>query len=155
MAGLHRGERHQLAIGLRISSSGTGTLRTLPDELLAAADQNVFHQIAAERDRLRKKLAALKQIHAQAQVQIASMQSLINRLESQAVSHQCERDLAISQRSAYEALFVGIQAQLRAFETPAAPLVEQLSHCRRGQPAPVNLDTVKPGTVFSGEEMLR
>src|SRR5687767_1748363 len=99
MTDLHLGDVHHLTVARRNTSSGTGALRTLPDALLATVEQGLlqFRQVAAERDTLREKLAALEQTHAQDQVEIASMQSLINRLESQAASHQCERDLAIAQ----------------------------------------------------------
>jgi hypothetical protein len=96
---------------------------------LAAIEQALihFHEVAADRDALRTELAALKQTHVEDQVQISAMTSLINTLESRAASYQSERDLAVAQRSVYEALFVGIQAQLRAFEPPTAPLAKQLT----------------------------
>jgi hypothetical protein len=119
----------RMSIARRKASNGASALQALPDARLAAIEQALiqFHEVAADRDALREELAALKQTHVEDQVEIAAMKSLINTLESRAVSHQSERDLAVAQRSVYETLFVGIQAQLRAFELPTAPLAPQLS----------------------------
>jgi hypothetical protein len=124
-----------MSIARRKTSNGAGALQALPDSRLAAVEHGLiqFHEVAAERDALRDELAALKQTHAQDQVEIAAMRSLINTLESRAASHQSERDLAVAQRSVYEALFVGVQAQFRAFELPTAPLVKQLTNEHGGQ----------------------
>ena len=127
MTDLHHKDMHpRMSIARRKTTNGAGALQALPDSRLAAIEQALiqFHEVAAERDALRDDLAAIKQTHAQDQVEIAAMKSLINTLESRAASHQSERDLAVAQRSRYEALFIGIQAQLRAFEFPAAPLVK-------------------------------
>jgi hypothetical protein len=120
----------RMPLARRKTGNGAGALQGLPDSRLAAIEQALiqFHEVAAERDALRDELAALKFTHAQDLVEITAMKSLINTLESRAASHQSERDLAIAQRSVYEALFVGIQAQFRAFELPAAPLVRQLTN---------------------------
>jgi chromosome segregation ATPase len=137
----------RMSIARRKTSNGPGALQALPDSRLAAVEQGLmqFHEVAAERDALRDELAALKQTHAQDQVEIAAMRSLINTLESRAASHQSERDLAVAQRSVYEALFVGVQAQFRAFEVPAAPLVKQLTDEHNAQ-STANADT-RPGVV--------
>jgi hypothetical protein len=115
-----------MSVARRKTSNGAGALE---DARLAAIEQALiqFHEVAVERDALREELAALKEMHVQDQVEITAMKSLINTLESRAASHQSERDLAVAQRSIYEALFVGIQAQFRAFELPTMPLVKQLS----------------------------
>jgi hypothetical protein len=126
----HKDMNHpKMSIARRKTSNGAGALQTLPDSRLAAIEQGLvqFHEVAAERDALRDELATLKLTLAQDQVEIAAMRSLINTLESRAASHQSERDLAIAQRAVYEALFVGVQAQFRAFELPTAPLVKQLT----------------------------
>ena len=129
------GHQPRMSIARRKTSNGATSLEALPDARQAAVEQALiqFHEIAAERDALRDELSSLKQTHAEYQVEIAAMKSLINTLESRAASHQSERDLAVAQRSLYEALFVGIQAQFRAFELPAAPLVKQLSNERSAQ----------------------
>jgi hypothetical protein len=113
-----------MSIARRRNGNGTGALEALPDARQAAVEQALiqYHELAAERDALRDELAVLKQTHAQDQVEIAAMKSLINTLESRAASHQSERDLAVAQRSIYEALFVSIQAQFRAFELPTTPV---------------------------------
>lgn len=129
MTDLHHKEAPQprTSIARRRMGNG-GALGILSDARQAAVEQGLiqFHEVAAERDALRDELSAIKQTHAQDQVELAAMKSLINTLESRAASHQSERDLAIAQRSMYEALFVGIQAQFRAFDLPATPLVKQL-----------------------------
>jgi chromosome segregation ATPase len=131
MTDAHQKDVHhpKMSISRRKTSNSASSLETLPDFRLAAIEQSLiqFHEIAAERDALRDELNALKQTHAQDQVEITAMKSLINTLESRAASHQSERDLAIAQRSVYEALFVGIQAQFHAFELPATPLVKKLA----------------------------
>jgi chromosome segregation ATPase len=138
MTDLQHKDVHQprMSIARRKTSNGA-SLEALPDARQAAVEQALiqFHEIAAERDALRDELSALKQTHAEYQVEIAAMKSLINTLESRAASHQSERDLAVSQRSLYEALFVGIQAQFRAFELPTTPLAKQLSNERSAQDA--------------------
>jgi hypothetical protein len=134
----HKDVHHpRMSIARRKTSNGAVGLEALPDARQAAVEQALiqFHELAAERDALRDELAALKQTHAENQVEIAAMKSLINTLESRAASHQSERDLAVAQRAMYEALFLGIQAQFRAFELPAAPLVKQLPNEQGAQDA--------------------
>ena len=71
-----------------------------------------------ERDSLRLQLRS-------AEEGIDSMRSTLNDLESRNRSLQIARDEAVSHRIKWEALFTSINAQLRAFEVPAEPLIRE------------------------------
>lgn len=70
----------------------------------------------ADRDDLRIRLQATIET-------LEARDSRITDLESVARSLRIERDEAVSHKIKWEALFVSIQAQMRAFEVPAEPLV--------------------------------
>jgi chromosome segregation ATPase len=93
-----------------------------------------YHRVSAQRDELKEeqshlkaKIAGLEVVAAAQQAQIANVndtaQSQLAAMESRLQSMQLERDQAISDRAVYEALFISLQAQMRAFQVPSAPLV--------------------------------
>ena len=87
----------------------------------------MFQEISAERDQLRTEVGRLKHDITQDRVELEALRSLVTTLESRVTTHQAERDQAVADRAVYEALFISVNAQLRAFNVPSAPLVKQLA----------------------------
>jgi predicted nucleic acid-binding Zn-ribbon protein len=110
----------------------------LPERYEAYANTVVRHQmaVAAERDQLAADNAKLRsdavlhkvEMEAVTSLHKAAMEAVTSEnteLRSQMQTTMLMRDKAIGERAKWEALFIGIQAQMRAFEVPAAPLVTQ------------------------------
>jgi hypothetical protein len=99
----------------------------LPERYEAYANTFVRQQlaVAAERDQLAADNAKLKSDIVLYKVEIEARHSEIAELRSNEQTAQLMRDRAIAERAKWEALFISIQAQMRAFDVPAAPLVTQ------------------------------
>jgi len=99
----------------------------LPEKYEAYATQYVRQQmaVAAERDQLAADNAKLRADIVLYKVEIEARHSELNELRSNEQTAMLMRDKAIGERAKWEALFISIQAQMRAFEVPAAPLVTQ------------------------------
>jgi hypothetical protein len=102
---------------------------TLPPDRAKTVEAGLlmFQEISAERDRLRRELEESHRERKQDRVELEALRSLVATLESRASSHQLERDQAVGDRAVYEALFISIDAQLRAFEVPIRPVVKKLA----------------------------
>lgn len=100
-------------------------LPPLPPDRTAAVEAGlVYHQeILAHRDQLRTQVAALEVELAGMRAEADVRDSQINALETRAATLEAHRDQAVADRSVYEALFVSMMAQLRAFRVPVEPLV--------------------------------
>jgi hypothetical protein len=99
----------------------------LPERYEAYANTFVRQQmaVAAERDQLAADNAKLRADIVLYKVEIEARHSEITELRSKEQTAMLMRDKAIGERAKWEALFISIQAQMRAFEVPAAPLVTQ------------------------------
>jgi chromosome segregation ATPase len=82
-----------------------------------------YYQAAGERDALARQVAELKADLVHAKVTMDAQAGQMSDMESKIETARLQRDQAIADRAKYETLFVSIQAQLRAFAVPAAPLV--------------------------------
>ena len=83
-----------------------------------------FHTMAHERDELRDENTGLKDRVASLEIEAEGLRSHINDAQSQILSAMLVRDQALADRIKYEALFVSLQAQMRAFAVPAEPLIK-------------------------------
>lgn len=87
----------------------------------------LFHQqVAAERDALLIEVRNLRSEIAGYKVAAEAQAAQMNGMESRIATMQLVRDQAVAERATYEALFVTLQAQMRAFKIPAAPLIKKL-----------------------------
>jgi chromosome segregation ATPase len=82
-----------------------------------------FQTMAHERDELRNENIGLKDRVAALEIEAEGLRSHINDAQSQIRSAMLVRDQALADRIKYEAMFVSFQAQLRAFNVPAEPLI--------------------------------
>ena len=80
--------------------------------------------MAHERDELRNENTGLKDRVAALEIEAEGLRSHINDAQSQTRSAMLVRDQALADRIKYEALFVSVQAQLRAFAVPSEPLIK-------------------------------
>ena len=99
----------------------------LPEKYEAYATQYVRQQmaVAAERDALATECAKLKADIVLYKVEIEARHSEIAGMRSSEQSAMLMRDQAIAERAKWEALFISLMAQMRAFQVPAAPLVTE------------------------------
>lgn len=98
----------------------------LPESRQAAWAQSMamYQETAAQLDAMRVEVAKLKADIAGYRVALEAKDSVMADLESRIVTMQMVRDEAVAHRAKYETLFVSVQAQLRAFQVPAAPFVK-------------------------------
>jgi hypothetical protein len=98
----------------------------LPASRQAAVEQGLqyFNETAAERDALRIEVARLNSDVATHKVAAEALSAQIADMESRVQTATMMRDQAVGERAVYEALFISVQAQLRAFKIPAAPLIK-------------------------------
>ena len=98
----------------------------LPNDRQAAIEYGLvqFQTIAAERDDLHKENIALKTEIAGLKVAFEAQQAQINDMDSKVSTMSLIRDQAVADRTVYEVLFVSLQAQMRAFAVPSAPLIK-------------------------------
>lgn len=101
----------------------------LPENRKAAvaAGLEMYNAVAHERDELQKENRELRTQIAGLKVAMDAMDSRVIGMESNLVTAKIDRDQAVADRSVYETLFISIQAQLRAFAVPNAPLVKDHS----------------------------
>jgi len=97
----------------------------LPAERAAAVAYGLeqFQSIAHERDELRNENTGLRDRVAALEIEAEGLRSHITDGQSHIKSAYLVRDQAMADRIKYEALFVSVQAQLRAFQVPAEPLI--------------------------------
>ena len=102
-----------------------GSHLDLPRERAAAVAYGLeqFQAMAHERDELRNENTGLKDRVAALEIEAEGLRSHINDATSQIRSAMLVRDQALADRIKYEALFVSLQAQMRAFAVPAEPLI--------------------------------
>jgi hypothetical protein len=100
--------------------------RSLPRERAAAVAYGLeqFQTMAHERDELREENTGLKDRVAALEIEAEGLRSHINDAQSQTRSAMLVRDQALADRIKYEALFVSLQAQMRAFAVPSEPLIK-------------------------------
>lgn len=136
------------AVPVNLIGGGPAIESTLAADRQAAVEQGLtlFQMTAGERDRLKSQVSDLNNIIAQQRVEIDALQSLVNMMESRIREYQIERDQAVAERAAYESLFVIIQAQMRAFQIPAAPLVKVTSEQHHTESS----DEVQNGVAVAG-----
>jgi hypothetical protein len=106
--------------------NGNGKEATLPEDRQAAVAYGLaqFQTICAERDASHRENIALKTENAGLKVAVEALEAHRTEMESRVQSATLVRDQAVADRAVYETLFVSIQAQMRAFAVPAAPLVK-------------------------------
>jgi hypothetical protein len=99
----------------------------LPDDRKAAVEYGLtqFNVMAAERDALRDQVRQLKSDLAGYKVALDAQQAQVSDMESRVATSTAIRDQAVADRAVYETLFISVQAQLRAFQIPHAPLIAE------------------------------
>jgi len=97
----------------------------LPAERAAAVAYGLeqFQSIAHERDELRNENTGLRDRVAALEIEAEGLRSQVTETHSSIRSAYLVRDQAMADRIKYEALFVSVQAQLRAFQVPSEPLI--------------------------------
>jgi hypothetical protein len=110
--------------------NGGGSSKELPADREKTFEAGLLYhqQVAAERDALREELRSTKDMLARQETQIQSLQDLQNMFESHVQSAVAQRDRAVAERAAFEALFVAVAAQLRAFKIPCELLISEVKH---------------------------
>jgi chromosome segregation ATPase len=86
-----------------------------------------YDAVQKERDQLKADLDKAVSMITQATVEISVLKDEIKGLRDERSLYRIERDQAVAQRAVYETLFVSIQAQMRTFAVPAAPLVKDMA----------------------------
>ena len=84
----------------------------------------MFQQLVSERDDFQREVVTLKTEIAARDCENQSLRSYMADAERRISNAVMERDQAVADRAKWETLFVSVQAQLRAFEPPTAPLVK-------------------------------
>lgn len=102
----------------------------LPASRQAAVEQAslYYQEIAHARDQLTEEVAKLKASLEAYKVRENSQTSLLAEMESRLKTMELTRDQAVADRCKYEALFVTMQAQMRAFRVPAEPLIQDADY---------------------------
>lgn len=97
----------------------------LPSDRKAAIAYGLeqFQRMQHEREDAVRERNELRLQLSSAESTIEGLRGRVNEIESYNQSLRIERDAAVGHRLKWEALFVTIQAQLRAFEVPHEPLV--------------------------------
>lgn len=98
----------------------------LPESRQAAWAQSMamYQETAAKLDAANIEVARLKADIAGYKVALEAKDSIMADLESRIHTMQMVRDEAVAHRAKWETLFTSVQAQLRAFQVPAAPFVQ-------------------------------
>lgn len=110
-------------------SDTNGNGKELPENRKAAVAHGLeqYNFMAAERDELANEVRELRTQIAGYKVALEANASRIAELESRCQTLTLERDQAVADRTKYEALFVSVKAQLRAFAVPNEPLIRDMS----------------------------
>ena len=98
----------------------------LPADRMKAIEYGLtaFQQVGHERDQLRKDAADLRDKISSLQIANDGLNSQLSELQSHLRSAVMIRDQAVADRIKYEALFISIHAQMRAFAVPAEPYIK-------------------------------
>jgi len=99
--------------------------KPLPPSRAAAVEQAAayYQEMAQERDDLNRQAAMLRSEVSAHKVVTEAQASQLAEMESRCAAYRLERDQAMADRAKFETLLIGIQAQLKAFAIPSAPLV--------------------------------
>ena len=84
-----------------------------------------FQEVAQERDALQAEVARLRTDIASYKVMVEGHTAQMTEMQSRVATMTIVRDQAVADRAKYESLFVMLNAQMRAFAIPAAPLVTE------------------------------
>lgn len=100
----------------------------IPAEGQAAIEAGLaqYHRALHDRDNAQTESAELRVQLAELRAENEALQSRLADLESRMATLQMTRDEAVAHRLKWEGLFTSIQAQLKAFQTPAEPLIREL-----------------------------
>lgn len=111
------------------NGNGNGNKNDLPDDRKAAVEAGLAHYqlVAAERDALAKEIDKLLKDITSHKIMVEAQKSQMNDLESKIATANLLREEAVAQRAKYETLFMSIQAMLRTFSIPAAPLIKEMN----------------------------
>jgi len=115
-----------------VKKNGNGNKNSadLPADRAAAVEAGIVHYqlVAAERDQLAKDVVALNNEITSYKIMVEAQKSQMNDLESRIAAAGAIRDQAVAERAKYETLFMSIQAMLRTFNIPAAPLIKEMDN---------------------------
>ena len=105
-------------------------MQQLPPTREAVVEQgNRIHQeVCHERDELRRRLDQAMADIAGYKVALEAQTMQLNSADSRLETLTLQRDQAVADRAIWETLWISIQAQLRAFKVPQAPLVTGGEH---------------------------
>jgi hypothetical protein len=106
-------------------------LQPTPEELAVktAVEHHVasYQRLQVERDEARTLANKQEQMLTVARIEIEGLRAELAAAQSRIASYQTERDDAVANLSVYQALYIGIMAQLRAFGIEHGPLVREKS----------------------------
>ena len=121
-------ELQNIAKVAKKNGNGNNTSPTpeLPADRMKAIEYGLtqFQQVGHERDQLRKDAAELRDKISSLQITNDGLHSQLSELQSHLRSAVMIRDQAVADRVKYEALFISIFAQMRAFAVPAEPYIK-------------------------------
>jgi len=108
------------------NSNNTPLTQELPPERMKAIEYGLaqFQVVGHERDQLRKEAAEQRDKNSSLQITNDGLHSQLSEMQSHLRSAIMIRDQAVADRVKYEALFVSILAQMRAFAVPAEPYIK-------------------------------
>jgi hypothetical protein len=107
-------------------TKGNGAAGELPPDRVKAVEYGLtqFQQIAHERDELRKENAGLRNDLVALRIENDGLITQLTDALSHVKSMMLVRDEALAHRIKYEALFISLQSQMRAFAIPVEPLIK-------------------------------
>ena len=111
---------------------GPHEVNTLDDVAQAAVSHGLtqWQKMVQERDSFRQEAERLRAELTGCKIALEAQSSYAAQMESRMADTIALRDQTMAERIKWEALFVGIMAQLKAFDVPAGPLVRGVEHDR-------------------------
>lgn len=118
----------------------------LPDHRQKAVEQGVatFQKVVADNEELNKRLDDANRENAALRVQVESLKSIVNMMESsyktaqaelegRVATYQNQRDQAVAISAQWETLYVSIMNMIRGFRIPSAPVTDALREMHEAQ----------------------
>jgi hypothetical protein len=111
---------------------GPHEVNSLDDVAQAAVSHGLtqWQKMVQERDSFRQEAERLRAELTSCKIALEAQSSYAAQMESRMADTIALRDQTMAERIKWESLFVGIMAQLKAFDVPAGPLVRGVEHDR-------------------------
>jgi hypothetical protein len=119
---------------------GPHEVNSLDDVAQAAVSHGLtqWQKMVQERDSFRQEVERLRAELTSCKIALEAQSSYAAQMESRMADTIALRDQTVAERIKWEALFVGIMAQLKAFDVPAGPLIRGAEDDRETRQDAVN-----------------